>query len=144
MAKKIKIKTSKNNLSVASYLNSIEPASARRDAKLLAKLFKQTTGAQPRMWGTSIIGYGEYTYYRANGDEGQFMASGFAMRGSGPVLYILPGYKNYQALLKRLGPHKLGKSCLYLKNLEGIEMSVVEELIAQGIADLEKTHSVKI
>ena len=144
MPKKVKLKTSKNNASVSEYLNSIEPAEARSEAKTLAKLFKQITGAKPKMWGGSIIGYGEYKYYRANGDEGEFMASGFAMRKSGPTLYIMPGYQNYAEILDRIGPHKLGKSCLYLKNLQGIDLDVVAELIQRGIADLQKSHEVKI
>lgn len=144
MPKKVVIKTSKNNASVSAYLNSIEPASARKDAKALAKLFEATTTAKPKMWGSSIVGYGEYTYYRANGDEGLFMASGFSMRKSGPVLYIMPGYKEYAPLLDELGPHKLGKSCLYLKNLDGVDLNVVAELIKRGISDLKKSHDVKI
>lgn len=143
MAKKVVLKTSKNKLSVSAYLNSIESAAARRDAKQLAKLFKATTGSRPSMWGASIVGYGEYTYHRANGDEGQFMASGFSMRKSGPVLYIMPGYANYKGLMKKLGPHKLGKSCLYLKNLDGINLDVLAELIRRGIEDLKKSHSVR-
>ena len=144
MAKKIVLKTAKNNLSVAAYLNAIEPASARKEAKTLAKLFIETTGAKPKMWGTSMVGFGEYTYYRSNGDEGKYMASGFSMRKSGPVLYIMPGYQDYSKILDKIGPHKLGKSCLYLKSLEGIKLDVVSELIKVGIKDLQKTHAVNI
>lgn len=144
MVKKVELKTKKNNLSVSAYLNSIEPAAARKEAKELAKLFKQTTGAGPKMWGSSMVGYGEYTYHRSNGEEGAYMASGFSMRKSGPTLYIMPGYKNYTPLLKKIGPHKLGKSCLYLKNLQGINLQAVSQLITAGIRDLKKTHEVKI
>ena len=144
MAKKIVLKTNKNSLSVTDYLNNIEPAVARKDAKQLAKLFKQVTGAKPKMWGTSIVGYGEYTYHRSNGDEGVSMASGFSIRKSGPTIYIMPGYKNYQPLLSQIGPHKLGKSCLYLKNLQGIDLDTLAELITRGIADLQKSHAVKM
>jgi len=144
MPKKVVIKTAKNNASVSAYLNDIEPEGARKDAKTLAKLFKQTTGAKPKMWGSSIVGYGEYTYYRANGDEGLFMASGFSLRKSGPVLYIMPGYKEYASLLQTLGPHKLGKSCLYLKNLQDVDLDVVAKLIESGIKDLQKNYEVKI
>jgi hypothetical protein len=144
MPKKVVIKTTKNTASVSDHLNSIEPDGARRNAKILAKLFKQTTGAKPKMWGGSIIGYGEYTYYRANGDEGVMCATGFAARKSGPVLYILPGYEQYQAILTRLGPHKIGKSCLYLKNLDNIDIDVLGELIMLGIKDLKANHTVRI
>lgn len=142
MAKKIELKTKKNEITVSSYLNSIEPASVRKEAKQLAKLFKETTGVKPKMWGSSIVGYGEYTYYRSNGDEGQSMASGFSMRKSGPTIYTMPGYKNYSAILKNVGPHKIGKSCLYLKSLDGIDLDKISKLIIQGIKDLKKTHTV--
>ncbi len=144
MPKKVVIKTTKNNAGVSAYLNSIEPDSARRDAKALAKLFKETTGTKPRMWGGSIIGYGEYTYYRANGDEGVMCATGFAARKSGPVLYVISGYENTKSLLSKLGPHKLGKSCLYLKNLDSVELSVIAELIKQGLEELKSSHAVRI
>ncbi len=144
MPKKVVIKTSKNNASVSAYLNSIEPLAARRDAKALAKLFKETTGAKPKMWGSSIVGYGEYTYYRANGDEGLMCATGFSARKSGPVLYIMPGYNEYKSILPKLGPHKLGKSCLYLKNLQNVDLEIIQQLINLGIEDLRKSHEVRI
>lgn len=142
MPAKIKLKTSKNNASVTDYLNSIEPAAKRADGKTLLKLFKQTTGAKPKMWGGSIVGFGQYTYYRANGAEGEILATGFAMRASGPVLYIMPGYSDYSALMNKLGPHKLGKSCLYLKNLKGIDLDVLTQLIAAGVDDLKQKYTV--
>ncbi len=146
MPKKIELKTSRENASVTvtQYLNSIEPDTARRDAKTLAKLFRSATGSKPAMWGASIVGYGEYGYKRSNGDTGTFMACGFSMRKSGPVLYIMPGYQDYGALLKKLGPYKRGKSCLYLKGLDGLDLSVLTKLIKTGIADLKKTHTVKM
>ena len=142
MAKNVKIKTKQNNASVAEYLNNIEPASARSDGKQLAKLFKTTTGSKPKMWGGSIVGYGEYIYHRANGDEGEMPATGFSMRKSGPVLYIMPGYSNYQHLLDKLGKHKLGKSCLYVKKLDDVDLDVISELINLGVKDLKETNTV--
>lgn len=142
MAKKVNVKTTQNNASVAEYLNSIEPAGARKDGKKLAKLFKATTGSKPKMWGGSIVGYGQYIYYRANGDEGEMPATGFSMRKSGPVLYIMPGYSDYQHLLEKLGKHKLGKSCLYVKKLDDVDLDVIAELINSGVTDLKKTHAV--
>ena len=140
MAKKIQLKTSKNNASPTAFLNGIEDEKLRKDCKTLLKVFQQATGMQPKMWGGSIIGFGEYTYFRANGDEGQFMACGFSPRKSGPTLYIMPGYSDYKPLLEKLGKHKLGKSCLYLKSLDGIDLEVVKELIKIGLEDLKKKH----
>lgn len=141
MAKKVKIKTTKNSASVSKFLNSIEDDQLRKDSKALLKLFKETTKMKPKMWGPSIIGFGEYTYHRSNGDEGLFMATGFSPRKSGPTLYIMPGYKEYKPLLKDLGPHKLGKSCLYLKNLEDVNLKIISKLIKAGMKDLKKKHA---
>jgi len=140
MANKIQLKTAKNKASVPAFLNAIKDDGLRKDCKQLLKVFKQATGLAPKMWGDAIIGFGEYTYYRANGDEGQFMATGFSPRKSGPTLYIMPGYSDYSRLLKKLGPHKLGKSCLYLKSLENIDLDVVAKLIKLGLKDLQKNH----
>lgn len=141
MPKKIELKTSKNDLSVTDYINGVDD-SLKADAKTLLKLFKDATGAKPKMWGTSIVGFGEYTYHRSNGDEGQFMATGFSIRKSGPTLYIMPGYTDYRDLMKQLGPHKLGKSCLYLKNFDDVNIKVIGKLIKAGLRDLKKTHVV--
>lgn len=143
MPKKINLKTSQNDNSVSDYINS-SPKEMQKDAKVLLKLFKEVTGAKPKMWGASIVGFGEYTYHRKNGDEGQFMATGFSIRKSGPTLYIMPGYQDYSKLLEKLGPHKLGKSCLYLKNLEGIDLAIIKKLIKAGLKDLKSTHQVKL
>ena len=140
MPKKIKLKTKKNNKSVGDFIKSIKDEGLRKDSQTLLKLFKKVTGKQPKMWGSSIIGFGTYIYHRSNGDEGEFMATGFSPRKSGPTLYIMPGYSDYGDLMKKLGPHKLGKSCLYLKNLEGIDLKVIEKLIKLGLKDLKKTH----
>ena len=116
VAKKIQLKTAKNKFSPMTFLKSVENESLRKDCKTLLKTFKEVTGMKPAMWGDSIIGFGEYTYRRANGDEAVFFACGFSPRKSGPTLYILPGYTDYSSILEKLGPHKIGKSCLYLKS----------------------------
>ena len=83
MARRLKLKTQKNNASVHAYINALEPVSRRQEAHTLRKLFAGVTDTKPRMWGSSIVGYGEYIYSRANGAEGRYMATGFAMRKSG-------------------------------------------------------------
>ncbi len=143
MPKKIELKTSKNKLSVTTYIKNVD-SKFKNDANVLLKLFADITGAKPKMWGESIVGFGEYTYYRSNGDEGIFLATGFSIRKSGPTLYIMPGYTDFSEIMKDLGPHKLGKSCLYLKSLENIDLKVVEKLIKAGIRDLKKSHIVSM
>lgn len=141
MPKKIELKTSKNNLSVTDYIKNVDP-DLQKDAKTLLKTFKEATGTKPKMWGKSIVGFGEYTYPRSNGDEGQFMATGFSIRKSGPTLYIMPGYTEYPDLMAKLGPHKTGKSCLYLKNMDKVDLKIITKLIKAGLKDLRKTHVV--
>lgn len=143
MAKALTLATSKNDQSVASYLKTL-PAAQRADATTLLELFRNATHTEPKLWGSSIIGFGEYDYTRSNGDYGTFLACGFAMRKSGPTLYIMPGYNDYSDILAKLGPYKLGKSCLYLKNLNNIHLPSVTTLIKAGVADLKKTHTVRM
>jgi len=140
MAKKIQLKSAKTEQNVLDYIESLASESDRDQALAILKIFESATGMPGRMWGASIIGFGEYTYHRANGAEGTYLATGFSMRKSGPTLYIMPGYQDYSAFLERLGPHKLGKSCLYLKKLADIETKVLTELIQQGLADLKASH----
>jgi hypothetical protein len=93
------------------------------------------------MWG-NIFGFGSYHYQYDSGREGDFLATGFAMRQSGPTIYIMPGYHDYGELLNKLGPHKLGKSCLYLKSLEGIHLPTLKKLIRAGLKDLRQEFPV--
>lgn len=126
-----------------SYINNIEDVSLRKDAKTLLALFKEVSGAKPVLWGT-MIGFGQYHYKYESGREGDFFATGFAIRKSGPTIYILPGYTDYSHLLKNLGPHKLGKSCLYLKSLDGIDLHVLRTLLQAGLKDLGLKYDITI
>jgi hypothetical protein len=94
------------------------------------------------MWGGSIIGFGRYHYRYASGREGDFLATGFAPRKASMSVYIMPGYQDYSEILKRLGPHKTGKACLYITRLDQIDMDCLAELIRQGLKDLEKLYPV--
>lgn len=141
MAKKVQLKTRKNEASVQAFVSTIEDARLRSDSEQLLLLFEDITGVEPKMWGGSIIGFGEYTYYRSNGDQGTYLATGFSPRKSGPTIYIMPGYQNYDTILQRLGPYKLGKSCLYLKSLENIDLTCLRELIETGLNDLKKGYA---
>ena len=144
MVKKVSIKTTKNSDSVVQYLESLEDPLQVEQGKQILELFEQTLKVPAKMWGSSIVGFGEYTYYRANGDVGNFMATGFSMRKSGPVFYVMPGYKKADPYLKRLGKHSLGKSCLYVKKLSDIDTAVLQEMIVAGIEELKQTHNVRM
>lgn len=140
MVKKVELKSAKTNQDVMDYINSLPSEADQNQTKDLLSLFEKAANMPARMWGTSIIGFGEYTYHRANGAEGSYLATGFSMRKSGPTLYIMPGYQNYADILQELGPHKLGKSCLYLKQLSDIDKTVLTKIIKTGLKDLKAGH----
>lgn len=142
MPKKIELKTKENAGSVREYIDSISDVNRKKDAKVVLALLKKVTGAKAKMWGASIVGFGSYAYKRSNGDYGEFLATGFSVRKTALTLYIMPGYENYRTLLAQLGPHTLGKSCLYLKSLDSVDITVLETLVRRGLADLQKTHKV--
>jgi hypothetical protein len=143
MPKKIVLKNNKKQRSVTDFIASL-PTEMKDEAKDLLNVFKKATGVRPKLWGNSMIGFGEYDYKRSNGDYGTYFATGFAIRKSGPTIYIMPGYNDYTDVLKKLGPHKLGKSCVYLKSLADINQKVLAQLIKAGIRDLKKTHTVRL
>lgn len=129
--------------SVDAFIESVAHDGRREDAHLLNQLFRDETGFQPRMWGTSIIGYGQYHYTYDSGREGNFLATGFSPRKANMSVYIMPGYKDYGAILDKLGPHKTGASCLYLGRLSKIDLGVLRQLIRTGLDDLNKKWTVK-
>ncbi|TNF22539.1 MAG: DUF1801 domain-containing protein [Rhodobacteraceae bacterium] len=129
-------KTKATDASVEAFLAAVAPEPKRRDAQALDALFRRVTGYRPRMWGPTILGYGQYHYRYASGREGDFLATGFSPRKANLSIYILPGYADFGDLLGRLGKHKTGKSCLYVNKLANIDLEVLEELIAVGLRDL--------
>lgn len=135
-----KNKTIPTKQSVTAYVQSL-PVDEQTVAKQLLKTFTAATKMKPVLWGT-MIGFGSYHYTYQSGREGDMFATGFALRKSGPTIYIMPGYTDYSAILKDLGPHKLGKSCLYIKNIEDIDLAVLQKLIRVGLKDLAKKYPV--
>jgi hypothetical protein len=131
--------TTATGATVAEFLDRVEPERRRNDARTLDTLFRQTTGFAPAIWGSSIVGYGQYAYRYASGHSGQSLATGFAPRKANMVIYIMPGYADFSDILARLGQHRVGKSCLYLGSLSKIDTAVLGELIGAGLRNLS-TH----
>lgn len=131
-------KTQPTDVAVADFIAAVEPPERRAEAAELDALFRRVTGFAPRMWGPSIIGYGNYHYRYASGREGDAPATGFSPRKAELSLYIMPGYADYGAILSRLGRHRLGKSCLYLRHLADADPEVLADLIRTGLADLDR------
>lgn len=116
---------------VRSHLASVAHPVRRRDAETLLELMGRATGEQPRLWGT-IVGFGQYHYRYASGREGDAAAAGFAARKAATTVYVLDGVDAHRDLLERLGPHTTGVGCIYIKDLETIDLEVLEEIVRRS------------
>lgn len=128
------LKTKANDASVEAFLASIEPEERRDDCRALTALMTDATGAPPRMWGSNIVGFGSYAYRYASGRTGSWFLIGFAPRKRDLTLYLMGGVGRHQELLDRLGPHRHGKGCLYVKRLDALDRPTLEALIGAAIA----------
>lgn len=138
------LKTKVNNASVTAYINAVIDPIQRADAKMLLALFKKVTKEKPKMWGTSIIGFGSYHYKSERStQEGDWPLIGFSPRKQNLTLYLMSGFKEYKILLKKLGKCKTSNgSCLYIKRLSDVDLSVLEKLISQSFVGMQKKHNI--
>lgn len=125
-------KTRPTGASVKDFLNSVEHPQRRTDGLALLKIMSEVTGEAPSMWGSSIVGFGSYHYKYESGREGDMPKIGFSPRKQNLTIYIMLGFDQYNELLKRLGRHKLGKSCLYINKLEDVDEKVLREIIKKS------------
>jgi len=137
---KYELKTTKTEASVEDFLNAIADENARADCKKIAELMRKATGSEPKMWGASIVGFGSYPYKNASGGDYEWMETGFSPRKQSLTLYIMSGFSKYDELLSKLGKHKTGKSCLYIKRLSDVDENVLNELIESSIENVRKRN----
>lgn len=130
------LKTTQTGEDVGTWLDRVEPERRRVEGHELDALFRMVTGWEPRMWGASIVGYGAYEYTYASGHGGRWLATGFSPRKAQISIHIMPGYVDFGEILAKLGPHKLGKSCLYIRRLDRVDRDVLRELIGAGLEEL--------
>jgi hypothetical protein len=130
----LKTKPTKN--SPANYIDSVQDSQKRADSLKLLNLITEWTNLQPEMWGASIIGYGKVHYKYASGREGDWMAVGFAPRKLNLTVYIMSGFEGFEDLLEKLGPHRLGKSCLYIKDLESIDLEILKKIVQKSVKSI--------
>lgn len=133
-------KTKPTAASVAAYLATIEDPKRRADCEAIGQIMRQVTGQQPRMWGAGIVGFGHYRYTYASGHSGESCQTGFAARKGDISVYLVAEGPDQQALLARLGKHKMGKACLYLRRLDDIDLPVLEALIAGSVAAVRQRY----
>jgi Domain of unknown function (DU1801) len=106
------------------------------DCTALLALLRRVTGEQPTMWGPSIVGFGSYRYPLAGGKSGESCATGFAVRGTEIVVYLVAEGKDQSALLAKLGKHRFGKACLYFRKLSDIDLEVLEQVVVGSLAEI--------
>lgn len=135
-----KVKTTPTAKKVDTFIAEIKDQKQQQQCEKLVMLFEQITVSPATMWGASIIGFGSYHYKYASGREGDWMVTGFAPRKNSFSIYIMPGFKDYENFLNKLGPHKIGKSCLTIKKLENIDFQVLGELIKASVKDMEEIY----
>jgi hypothetical protein len=131
------LKTKPTKASVDAFLKGVDDG-RQADCKTLVRLMSEATGAKPTMWGSSIVGFGNHRYTNAAGKGSDWFAAGFSPRKRDLTLYLMSGVRNYPELLARLGHHKTGGGCLYIKRLADIDMSVLEELVTRSVKDLKE------
>ncbi|HUF66942.1 MAG TPA: DUF1801 domain-containing protein [Gemmatimonadaceae bacterium] len=127
------LKTRPESTSVPAFLASIADESRRRDCEAIAALMQEVTGAEPVMWGASIVGFGRYHYQYESGREGDWMLVGFSPRKKDITLYLMAGFERFPELMQKLGKPKTGKSCLYLKKLDDVDRDALRELVRTSV-----------
>ncbi len=135
------LKTKATKVSVSKFLRAISDEGKRKDSLALRDMMTEVTKAKPEMWGPSIVGFGRYRYKYASGREGEWPLVGFSPRKQNLTLYIMSGFEGYDELLEKLGKHKTGKSCLYIKSLDDVHVPTLKKLIRKSVKHMRKTNT---
>jgi len=133
-------KTRATAASVVDHLAAIDDEGRRQDCEALARLMTKATNLKPVMWGPSIVGFGSYHYRYDSGHEGDACLTGFASRKGDISVYLLGNFPGRDELLARLGKHKMGKACLYLRRLADVDLRVLERLVIESVAEVKRRH----
>lgn len=137
------IKTLVNDGSVEDFINTAASGTKRDDSFVLLDMFTKVTGEKAKMWGTSIIGFGQYHYKsERSSQEGDWPLVGFSPRKQNLTLYIMPGFDDYSDMLSKLGKHKTSVGCLYINKLADVDIAVLENLVKKSYADMKKKHNI--
>ena len=128
------LKTKPSEANVEAFLNAIEDEPKREDAFAVLELMRTITGEEPKMWGSAIVGFGNYRYKYASGREGDWMLTAFSPRKAALTLYLMGDFEERVPLLAKLGKHTGGKGCIYIKRLTDIDSAVLSELLRASVA----------
>jgi hypothetical protein len=128
-----KLKTKETTQSVSGFLDKLADKERRDDCRAVIDIMQSVTREEPRMWGSSIVGFGCYHYKYESGREGEWMITGFSPRKGDLTLYIMGGFDKFSDLMKNLGKYKIAKSCLYIKKLSDVDVEVLRKLVAKSV-----------
>jgi len=132
------LKTKVNKGSVTTFLDGIADEAKRKDSYLLLQMMQKATKNEARMWGDSIVGFGDYHYVGKSGREGDWFVAGFSPRKQALTLYMLGGWEQHNELLAKVGKYSLGKGCLYIKRLGDVDISILNKLIVEAVKHAKK------
>ena len=135
---KARNKTVETDASVSKFVDAIKDADRRADVRAVIALMTRTTKAKPSMWGTAIVGFGKFRYKYASGRQGDWFIAGLSPRQGNLTLYIMPGLHLHAANLKALGRFTTGKSCIYIKRLDDVNLPILEKMVKQAVTDMKK------
>ena len=135
------LKTQKNDRSVSTFLEAIPDEQKRQDSLKIVELMKLASGAEPSMWGDSIIGFGAIHLKYASGRELDWFPVGFSPRKQNLTFYIIPAFETYDALLAKLGKYKMGKACIYINKLADVDSSVLYDLVKASVNHQLKSNA---
>ena len=136
-------KTVPTGQDVTAFLNGVMDERKRKDCFTVLELMKQVTGLEPKMWGSSIVGFGTYHYKYESGREGDMILAGFSPRAQNLTLYNMNGFEKIDDLLKKLGKHTTGKGCLYIKRLDDVDLPTLKSLIEESYKYVTDKHATK-
>ena len=137
---KAKNKTTKNEGDVKAFLEGLEDEKRKADSIMALELMRGITKEEPKMWGGGIVGFGDYHYKYESGREGDFFKVGFSPRKQNLTLYIMPGFERFEELMAQLGKYKTGKSCLYIKKIEDVDLDILKELVTESYGYMTKKY----
>ena len=132
------LKTKVNDANVTTFLDSIADETKRKDAYTIFEIMHKATKTKPKMWGDSIVGFGDYHYVGKSGREGDWFLAGLSPRKQTLTLYMLGGWEQHDELLAKLGKYSLGKGCLYIKRLADVDLSILNKLIVEAVKRAKK------
>jgi hypothetical protein len=135
---KAELKTKVNDASVMNFLNSVADEQKRDDCLEILKMMKQITKEEPKMWGSSIVGFGSYHYQGKSGREGDWLLTGFSPRKQNLTLYLMGGFDTHADLLQNLGKFKTGVGCLYIKTLDDVDKRVLKQLVQASVKRMKQ------